>query len=131
MSGKLSPQQREELKRRMMERVEDLLNKIDDAGVVRNAEQMRETELAIAAVTDGMAGEIIKTVMEQSLRDEDVVAEGRLLAKQAPARMKNHGKREVKIQPYRGDTFFVETTYYCKAGITPQRAVKKGGFIQS
>jgi hypothetical protein len=130
MSGNVSTQDREELKRRMIERVESLLKKIDDAGVVHNAEQMRKTELEIAAVTDGIAGEIIKTVVERSLQDEQIVIQERLLAKQAPARMKNHGKREVEIHPCRGDPFTVETTYYCKAGQVNRSAAKKKGFIQ-
>ena len=70
MSGNLSAQQREEIKGRIMEQVESLLKKIDESGVVRNAEQMRTTELEIAAVTDGIAGEIIKTVVGCSLQDE-------------------------------------------------------------
>lgn len=131
MSGNLSAQDREELKRRMILRVDNLLDKIEDAGVVRNADQLRKIELEIVSVTDGIAGEVIKTVIENSLEDQELIVQGRLLAKQAPVRMKNHGKRDVEINPYRGASFTVEATYYCKAGPSPRRAVKKKGSTQS
>lgn len=127
MNAKLSGNARENLKHRIMEQVESLLNKLAHAKVVRNAAEMRKAELAIVAVTDTLAGELIKAVMERSLQDQEFVDEGRSLIKQAPARMKNHGQRAVEIQPYRGAAFTVATTYYCKAGLSPQRAEKKKG----
>ncbi len=125
MSGNMSEQEREELKLRMMEQIEGLLNKIADTGVVRNAEQLRKAELEIAAITDGMAGDVIKTVIKHSLQDQYLITQGQLLAKGATVRMKNHGKRDVVIQPYRGDPFTVETTYYYKAGQVHRPAAKK------
>jgi hypothetical protein len=131
MSGNISEQEREELKLRMIAQIDGLFKEIDDAGVVRNAEQLRKTELKIAAITDGMAGEVIKAVLKHSLQDQDLIAQGRLLAKGATVRMKNHGKRDVEIQPYRGDPFTVETTYYYKAGQSHRPVAKKKGSFPS
>jgi hypothetical protein len=131
MSADWSAQDREDLKHRMIERVESLLKTLDDAGVVRNAEQLRKSELEIAAATDGMAGEIIKAVVQHSLQDQELITQGRLLAKQAAVRMKNHGRREAEIHPYRGEPFSVETTYYRKAGQSRRRRAEKGGSMPS
>jgi hypothetical protein len=131
MSAILSQQQREELKRRMNQRIEQLFQSLDKGGTVRNAQQLQEVEKEIVSITDGMAGEAIKTIVEHALQDQEPIDKGRALTKESTMRMKNHGKREVEIQPYRGDPFPVETTYYCKAGQSPKKGKKKKGSTQN
>lgn len=127
MSGMLSQQQRDDLKCRIDQRIEQLMQSLDEGETVRNAQQLLEVEQKIAAITDGMAGEAIKAVVENSLQDQELIDQGRALTKQSPVRMKNHGRRNVEIQPYRGDAFSAETTYYCKAGQSTKKGKKKKG----
>ena len=78
MSGMLSQQQRDDLKRRMDQRIEELLKSLDEGETVRNAKQLREVEQKIASITDGMAGEAIKAVVENSLKDKELIEKGKL-----------------------------------------------------
>lgn len=131
MNGNGLSKEREYLKRRSLERIEKLLNRLDEAGAVRTPEDLRKTELEIVAVTDAMAGEIIQAVVARSVHDRELADQGRILAKKSVSRLKNHGRRKVTVHPVRGDPFTVQATYYCKAGQRLQRAAKKGVSIPS
>jgi len=121
----------ESLKQTLRNQFETMLRVLDDDSVVRSAEDLRKTEIGIVNKTDTIASEIIKSVIIRSLQDETVVSHGRRLVHNAPSRMKNHGKRDVTIHPYRGNPFSIQATYYCRAGLSPKKGEKKGGSIQS
>lgn len=123
--------QKEHLRRTIEEKIAGLMAIIDGPLVVRNAQQMSDTEKSIAAVTDEIAGCVIEAVVARSMQDETLTAEAKALAKHSPVRMKNRGMRPVEIQPYRGAPFTVEAAYYAKAGQSAKRADKKGGSTQS
>lgn len=120
------------MKQALRAELELLLKMVDNGCVVRSAEELRKAEVDIVARTDAIAGNLIEAIVARSIQDETVVTEeGRNLAKSGPRRMKNHGKRDVVIQPYRGNPFSIRTTYYCRAGLSPKKGDKKGGSIQS
>jgi hypothetical protein len=129
--GSISAEKKELLKRTIEQKVADLMAMIDDSSVVRNAQQLRDTEKSIAAVTDAIAGSVVEAVVARSVHDESLIAEAKTLVSQSPIRMKKRGIRPVEIQPYRGSPFTIEATYYAKAGQSAKRADKKGGSTQS
>jgi hypothetical protein len=126
-----STEKKELLKRTIEQKVALLMTMLDDASVVRNAQQLLDTEKNIAAITDGIAGCVVEAVVSRSVQDQTLITEGKTLAKQSPARMKNRGVRPVQIQPYRGTPFTIEASYYAKAGQSASKADKKGGSIRS
>jgi hypothetical protein len=116
-----------QLKRVFEEKVALLRTMLDDTPIVHNAQELYDTEKKIAAMTDEIAGFVVEAVVSDTQLD----SEAKLLAKQSPVRMKNRGAREVEIKPYRGNPFTIETDYYAKAGLSDQKAEKKGGFTRS
>lgn len=119
------------LKQIIQQKVAALMAMIDDTAVVRNAQQLHDTEKNIAAITDEIAGHVVEAVVERSVHDDALCAEAKALAKQSPVRMKNRGARTVEIQPYRGCPFTIEADYYAKAGQSAKKADKKGGSTRS
>jgi hypothetical protein len=120
-----------ELKQTIQQKVTALVAMIDDTAVVRNAQQLHDTEKRIAAITDEIAGHVIEAVVDRSVHDDALNAEAKALPKQSPVRMKNKGARPVEIQPYRGQPFRVDADYYAKAGQSAKKANKKGGSTHS
>lgn len=116
-------------KSEMIESVNALMEVIENDDTIDCAKALRETELKIVAATDKMAGKLIEAVVDIALNDEQIIAEGKKLAKSSSVRMKNYGKRSVAIHPYRGDPFTAKTTYYCRAGVLPKKGLKKKGSI--
>jgi len=127
----ISAEKKELLKRSIQQKIAGLMAIIDNSFVVRNAQQLRDTEKSIAAVTDEIAGCVVEAVVARSTQDESLIAEAKALVKQSPVRMKNRGLRPVEIQPYRGNPFTLDATYCAKAGQSAKRADKKGGSTQS
>jgi len=127
----ISTEKKDLLKRAIEQKVAQLTSMIDDIAVVRNAQQLRDTEKNIAAITDAIAGSVVEAVVAGSVQDESLIAEAKALVKQSPVRMKKRGMRPVEIHPYRGAPFTVDATYYAKAGQSEKKADKKGGSIQS
>jgi len=123
------PNNFEQRKNEIRTQLESLLNKIGNDYVVTNAEELRNVELEISgAATDQIAGTITKTIVTNSIQNTKVVEESKKIVKSSSNRMKNHGKRDVLIHPYRGEPFSIKTTYYYRAGLSPQKRVKKGVF---
>jgi hypothetical protein len=119
------------LKRSIEQKVSALMAMIDDTSVVRNAQQLMDTEKNIAAITDEIAGCVVEAVVDRSVHDEGLSAEAKAMVKQSPVRMKRRGSRSVQIQPYRGSPFTVEADYFAKAGQSAVKAEKKGGCIRN
>jgi hypothetical protein len=119
------------LKRSIEQKVSALMAMIDDTSVVRNAQQLMDTEKNIAAITDEIAGCVVEAVVDRSVHDDALSAEAKVMVKQSPVRMKRRGSRPVQIQPYRGTPFTVEADYFAKAGQSAVKAEKKGGCIRS
>lgn len=119
------PVHNEPLANEIEQMVLSLMKIVSPAVVARNAEQLSKIERDITAATDAIAGRLIRSVIEQSAQDEQLNNQSVQLTKQSPRRMKNHGKREVTIYPYRGESFTIETAYFSKAGLSKQKAKKK------
>jgi hypothetical protein len=126
----ISTEKKQLLKRAIEQKVADLMAMIDNDLVVRNAQQLRDTEKNIAAITDAIAGNVVEAVVAGSVQEASLIEEAKVLVKQSPVRMKKRGMRPVKIQPYRGDPFTIEAAYYAKAGQSAKRADKKKGSTQ-
>ena len=120
-----------QLKRAIEEKVTSLLTMLDDTPIVHNAQELYDTEKKIAAMTDEIAGFVVEAVVSDSVHDATLDSEAKRLVKQSPVRMKNRGTREVEIKPYRGAPFTIEADYYAKAGVSQQKAQKKGGSTHS
>jgi hypothetical protein len=120
-----------QLKQAIEEKVASLLTMLDDTPIVHNAQELYDTEKKIAAMTDEIAGFVVEAVVSDSVHDAALDSEAKKLAKLSPVRMKNRGVREVEIKPYRGDPFTIEADYYAKAGLSDQKAQKKGGSTHS
>ena len=127
----LSKERKECIKRAIKQKVADLLAMVDDTAVVRNAQQLFDTEKKFAAITDAIAGHVTEAIVDRSVHDEDLREEGKILVKKAPLRMKKRGERSVEIHPYRGDPFTVDASYYARAGLSGKKADKKGGSTPS
>jgi len=124
-------ERKQRVKRSIEQKMASLMAKIDDSSLVANAQQLHDTEKDIAAITDEIAGCVIETIVARSIQEQNLIAEGKALAKQAPVRMKNRGLRPVEIKPHRGAPFIIETNYYAKAGQSEKKASKKKGSTQS
>jgi hypothetical protein len=116
-----------QLKRTIEKKFASLLTMLDNTPIVHNAQELYDTEKKIAALTDEIAGFVVEAVVSDSVNDATLDSEAKKLAKQSPVRMKNRGAREVEIKPYRGNPFAIEADYYAKAGVSRQKADKKGG----
>jgi len=117
----------EQTKAAIREKFESLLRMLDSQdGVVRTAEQFRSRELSIVAQTDAIAGMAVEALVKQSLEDTQLQASGKDLIKSSIDRLKNQGKRPVRIHPLRGESFKVEEEYYYRAGLGQQKREKKG-----
>lgn len=119
------------IKRSIEEKLASLMAIIDGTTTVKNAQELLDAEKRIAAITDEIAGCVVKTIVARSVQDDTLIAEAKVLAKQSPVRMKKRGMRPVQIQPYRGDPFTVNAAYYAKAGQSAKKADKKGGSTRS
>lgn len=110
----------------ILERLDDIIDKIDGSGPIKNAEDLRRFELSIAAETDNIAGKLMETVLKRAVNESRVQEEAKALIKNSQTRMKNHGKRDVTIHPYRGKAFTVKATYFCRAGLSGKEGKKRG-----
>jgi hypothetical protein len=115
------------LKRAIEEKFASLLEMLDNTPIAHNARELYDTEKKIASITDEIAGFVTEAVVSNSVSDAALNTEAKKLVKQSAARMKNRGAREVEIKPYRGNPFAIEADYYAKAGVSRQKADKKGG----
>lgn len=129
--GSTSADRNAAIKQMIEQKVAALMAMIDDTAVVRNPQQLHDTEKNIAAITDEIAGHVVEAVVDRSIRDDTLCAEAKALVKQSPVRMKNRGARPVAIQPYRGQPFTLEADYYARAGQSARKADKKGGSTRS
>jgi len=118
-------------KHSITEKLSSLMAIIDGTTIVKNAQELLDIEKRIAAITDEIAGCVVKTVVARSVQDETLITEAKALVKQSPVRMKKRGMRPVQIQPYRGDPFTVNAAYYARAGQSVKKADKKGGSTRS
>lgn len=116
----------QQTKNYILERLDGIIEKIDGSEPIKNAEDLRKFELSIAAETDSIAGKLIETVLKKAINESCVENEAKALIKSNQTRMKNHGKRDVTIHPYRGEAFTVKATYFCRAGLSEKEGKKRG-----
>lgn len=116
----------QQTKNYVLESLNGIIKMIEETEPIKNAEDLRKSELEIVAETDRIAGKLMETVLKKAITSACVEDEAKVLVKSNPTRMKNHGKRDVTIHPYRGDTFTVKVTYYCRAGLSEKQGKKRG-----
>ena len=80
--------------------------------VVRTAEELEALEQEIVRLTDRLAGLLIGLQIQRSVVQEDVRQEAAELAGRCPRKLRDHGLREVRIRPLRGEVVEVQVAYY-------------------
>lgn len=110
----------------VIESVNAIITMIENSGPIKNADDLRKSELEIVAATDKIASALIETLLRKTISSEDIQTAAKTLVKSNPARMRNHGKRDVTIHPYRGPAFTVSVPYFCRAGLSEKKGKKKG-----
>ena len=93
----------------------DALNEVDvllqTKTPVTTADELETLERKIVEATDRVAGLVIGYRIQQSVEAEALIRERRKLVQASPKKLKNQGLRDVTIQPLRGDTLVIRTTY--------------------
>ena len=74
----LSAEKKQLLKQTIEQKFASLMAIIDDTSVVRNAQQLLDTEKSIAAVTDEIAGCVVEAVVARAVQDEAIITEGKV-----------------------------------------------------
>jgi hypothetical protein len=105
--------------------VEELLNSDEYA---KNAGELEMLEKEIVRKTDRLAGLLIGYKVQQSVDSEELSKESQDLIKACPKKLKNQGKREVKIQPLRGELVSIKVSYFSQKGKKDYRKKKRRGF---
>jgi len=103
---------------RLRAQLTDALNDVDallqTKIPVTTAEELETLEREIVETTDRVAGLLIGYRIQQSVEAEPLICERRKLVQASPKKLKNQGLRDVTIQPLRGDTLVIRTTYFSR-----------------
>jgi hypothetical protein len=83
-----------------LKRLEELLDSPDYA---KDASELGALEKEIVRKTDRLAGLLIGYKMQQSIESEELKKETLKFIEACPKKLKNQGRREVKIHPLRGE----------------------------
>jgi len=94
--------------------------------LVKTGEELEELERKIIQATDTLAGALLGQKVQNSLIGPDLKEEGAQLTGAFPKKTKNQGPRDVDIQPSRGESFTVSTTYITQKG--KRRKKNRAGF---
>lgn len=108
----------------VLREIEDLLSPGD---VVHNAMELEALEKAIVCRTDRLAGVLIGYKVQQAIDSEELAEESRRLIDACPKKLKNQGRREVSIQPLRGEAVRIKTGYFSQKGKKDKRTKKRRG----
>ena len=103
----------------------DALLRHDD--VVHNAMELEALEKAIVSQTDRLAGVLIGYKVQQAIESEDMTEESRRVIDTCPKKLKNQGRREVSLQPLRGDAVRIKTAYFSQKAKKDKRTKKRRG----
>ena len=90
-----------------------------------NASELEALEKEIVGKTDRLAGLLIGYKVQQSVDSEDLGEEARKLINAYPKKLKNQGRREVKIHPLRGEDVLIKCAYFSQKGKKDKRRKKK------
>lgn len=102
--------------------LEELLKSPDYA---KNASELEALEKEIVQRTDQLAGLLIGYKVQQSVESEELKKEISKLVDACPKKLKNQGRREVKIHPLRGGEVTITCSYFSQNGKKDKRRKKK------
>ena len=104
--------------RDVLEKIEELINL---KSTVSTPEQLEELEKEIVQTTDELASAVTALKLQKYLDSAELKDKASDLIDHYPRKMKNQGRRKVKVRALRGPDFEIYTTYYSRKG------KKKGG----
>lgn len=108
--------------KKVVQEIEELL---DSDESVTNASDLEELEKEIVKKTDRLAGLAIGYKIQQSVDSEELGRETLKLINACPKKLKNQGRREVKIHPLRGEEVLILCPYFSQKGKKDRRKKKK------
>ena len=94
--------------------------------LVKNGQELEYLESRIIQATDRLAGALLGQKVQNSIIDPGLKEEGAQFTKAFPKNTKNQGPRDIVIQPSRGESFTVSSTYICRKG--KRRKKDRAGF---
>lgn len=80
--------------------------------MMNTAEELETLEREIVRLTDRLAGLLIGVQIQRSVVQEPVRQEAAELGDRCPRTLRDHGLREVRIRPLRGEVVGVRVAYY-------------------
>lgn len=105
-----------------LKRLEKLL---DSSDYVQNAGDLETLEKEIVRKTDRLAGLLIGYKVQQSIESEELQKESLKFVEACPKKLKNQGRRDVKIHPLRGEEVTINCSYFSQKGKKDKRIKKK------
>ncbi len=105
-----------------LKRLEALLDSPDYA---TDASELDALEKEIVRRTDQLAGLLIGYKVQQSIESEELKKETLKFIEACPKKLKNQGRREVKIHPLRGEEVTMTCSYFSQKGKKDKRRKKK------
>lgn len=106
----------------VLKEIEELL---DSHEYANNASKLEALEQEIVRTTDRLAGVLIGYKVQQSVASKELDEESVKLIKACPKKLKNQGRREVKIHPLRGEEVVITCAYFSQQGKKDRRRKKK------
>ena len=104
------------------------INRIrEECILVKTGQELEDLESKIIQATDKLAGALLGQKVQNSIINPDLKEEGTQLTKAFPKNTKNQGPRDIEIQPSRGESFTVISTYISQKG--KRRKKKVRGFL--
>lgn len=104
------------------------INRIREACIlVKTGQELEDLESKIIQATDKLAGALLGQKVQNSIMNPGLKEEGSKLTKVFPKNTKNQGPRDIDIQPSRGESFTVSSTYISQKGKC--RKKKARGFL--
>ncbi len=107
-----------------LKEIEEVLNNNES---VQNGGELEALEKEIVRKTDRLAGLLIGYKVQQSADSEALKDASRTFIDSCPKTLKNQGKREITIQPLRGEEVSIKVSYFSQKGKKDKRKKKRRG----
>ncbi len=113
------------IKSELEEALKEIEEFLDSHEYATNAGELEALEKEIVRKTDHVAGLLIGYKVQQSLDSKELGEESLKLINACPKKLKNQGRREVKIHPLRGEEVVIRCAYFTQKGKKDKRRKKK------
>jgi hypothetical protein len=113
------------IKLELEEALKEIEGLLDSNEYAKNASELEALEKEIVRKTDRLAGLLIGYKVQQSVDSEELSAESVKLIDACPKKLKNQGRREVKIHCLRGEEVIIKCAYFSQKGKKDKRRKKK------